>query len=62
MNQDGWRQAYTCIRDFSRESDYQEGVDRQRSTRPFLKKGPMQYPCLCQRRVDVERRGTWDAE
>ena len=27
--EDGWRQAYTCIRDFGpRESDYQEGVDR----------------------------------
>lgn len=42
--EDGWRQAYTCIRDFSRKNDYQPGVNRPERYTAFFEKVPMPAP------------------
>ena len=61
--EDGWRQAYTCIRDFSRKNDYQPGVNRPERYTAFFEKGSD-----ASARVHVsgawtlETTGTWDAE
>ena len=61
--EDGWRQAYTCIRDFSRESDYQEGVDRPERYTAFFEKGADASTRIYVNGAwTLETTGTWDAE
>ncbi len=61
--EDGWRQAYTCIRDFSRKNDYQAGENRPEHYTAFFEKGsdasPRVYVCGA---WTLETTGTWDAE
>lgn len=61
--EDGWRQAYTCIRDFSRESDYQEGMDRPERYTAFFEKGAdASTRVYVNGAWTLETTGTWDAE
>ena len=55
--EDGWRQAYTCIRDFSRKNDYQPGVNRPERYYRLFEKFRCQRPRPCQRRVDAGNDG-----
>lgn len=61
--EDGWRQAYTCIRDFSRESDYLKGVDRPERYTAFFEKGAdASTRVYVNGAWTLETTGTWDAE
>ena len=61
--EDGWRQTYTCIRDFSRKDDYQVGVNRPERYTAFFEKGSDASARVYVRGAwTLETTGNWDAE
>lgn len=60
---DGWRNTYTCIRNFSKKNDYQAGKDSPEWYASFFRKGADACTYTFVRGTwTVETTGTWDAE
>ena len=59
----GWRNAYTCIRPFSKDTDYVAGKNSPEQYTSFFEKGADACPyTFVSGAWTVETTGTWDAE
>lgn len=61
--ENGWRQTYTCIRNFSKKDDYKAGVNHPEWYTAFFEKGAdASSHVFVKGTWTLETTGTWDAE